>query len=147
MGDEKRTYFSDPGRMFPEIGSDGRVPTEQFLNACQGIADFVGKRMMGSFPAYLIHVVCKLTGFLGTAFAPVKSDISGNVRKVREKFLADPLAMPTIQDLVDHDLANNKSKLPHATEGLLWLKRCDGWTKSVNLKHNVVIIPEASSSC
>lgn len=39
---EISTYFSHPERMFPEI-EDDKVPTEQFLKACQGIADFVGK--------------------------------------------------------------------------------------------------------
>ncbi|KAI1708834.1 glycolipid transfer protein (GLTP) domain-containing protein [Ditylenchus destructor] len=49
------TYFSNKDRMFPEL-EDGLIPTEQFLMACQGVADFVG--------------------FLGKAFSPVKSDIS-----------------------------------------------------------------------
>lgn len=40
--DEVSTYFSHPEQMFPEIEND-KVPTEQFLRACQGIADFVGK--------------------------------------------------------------------------------------------------------
>lgn len=39
---EVSTYFSHMERMFPQIEND-KVPTEQFLRACQGIADFVGK--------------------------------------------------------------------------------------------------------
>jgi hypothetical protein len=38
----KETYFSHKERMFPELEADGKIQTEQFLLACQGIADFVG---------------------------------------------------------------------------------------------------------
>ncbi|KHN71921.1 Glycolipid transfer protein [Toxocara canis] len=99
---EVRTYFSHAERMFPEM-ENGKVPTEQFLRACQGIADFVG--------------------FLGTAFIPVKNDISGNVSKVRSKFESDREKLKYIEDLIDDDLAHNGGKLGYATEGLLWLKR------------------------
>uniref|UniRef100_A0A914D885 Glycolipid transfer protein domain-containing protein n=1 Tax=Acrobeloides nanus TaxID=290746 RepID=A0A914D885_9BILA len=100
---EKETYFSHTDRMFPELHDDDRIPTEQFLIACQGIADFVG--------------------FLGTAFSPVKSDIAGNVKKVRTKFETDKERMKYLQDLIDIDLNENNGKLGVATEGLLWLKR------------------------
>ncbi|VDM39130.1 unnamed protein product [Toxocara canis] len=99
---EVRTYFSHAERMFPEM-ENGKVPTEQFLRACQGIADFVG--------------------FLGTAFIPVKNDISGNVSKVRSKFESDREKLKYIEDLIDDDLSHNGGKLGYATEGLLWLKR------------------------
>ncbi|VDK64192.1 unnamed protein product [Anisakis simplex] len=97
-----RTYFSYPERMFPPI-ENNKLPTEQFLRACQGIADFVG--------------------FLGTAFIPVKNDIAGNVAKVRSKFDTDKVKFKYIEDLIDDDLAQNGGKLGYATEGLLWLKR------------------------
>ncbi|KAH7722617.1 glycolipid transfer protein [Aphelenchoides avenae] len=99
---EKETYFSHADRMFPDL-EEGRIPTEQFLTACQGIADFVG--------------------FLGTAFAPVKADISGNVKKVRAKYETNPQEMPFLEDLIDRDLKEHDGKLGIATEGLLWLKR------------------------
>uniref|UniRef100_A0A914ZVS4 Glycolipid transfer protein domain-containing protein n=1 Tax=Parascaris univalens TaxID=6257 RepID=A0A914ZVS4_PARUN len=99
---EVRTYFSHAERMFPEV-ENGKVPTEQFLMACQGIADFVG--------------------FLGTAFTPVKKDISGNVLKVRSKFESNREKFKYVEDLIDDDLAQNGGKLGYATEGLLWLKR------------------------
>uniref|UniRef100_A0A915Q1R7 Glycolipid transfer protein domain-containing protein n=1 Tax=Setaria digitata TaxID=48799 RepID=A0A915Q1R7_9BILA len=88
--------------MFPEI-EDDKVPTEQFLRACGGIADFVG--------------------FLGTAFVPVKNDISGNVTKVRTKYESNKTKFKYIEDLIDSDLAENGGKMGIATEGLLWLKR------------------------
>jgi len=37
----KETYFSHKERIFPEL-QNGKIPTNQFLLACQGIADFVG---------------------------------------------------------------------------------------------------------
>lgn len=39
---EKETYFSHKERMFPHL-ENAKIPTEQFLIACQGIAEFVGK--------------------------------------------------------------------------------------------------------
>uniref|UniRef100_A0AC35TS93 GLTP domain-containing protein n=1 Tax=Rhabditophanes sp. KR3021 TaxID=114890 RepID=A0AC35TS93_9BILA len=96
------TYFAYEDKMFPHLVS-GQVPTEQFLKACQGIADFVG--------------------FFGAAFNPVKQDIMGNVIKVRTKFESNKERMNTIESLIDQDLIDNNAKLGHATEGLLWLKR------------------------
>lgn len=40
--EKKETYFSHPERFFPEL-DNGRIPTEQFINACKGISDFVSK--------------------------------------------------------------------------------------------------------
>ncbi|VDN91538.1 unnamed protein product [Brugia pahangi] len=102
VSDEVATYFSHPEQMFPEI-ENGKVPTEQFLRACQGIADFVG--------------------FLGTAFIPIKNDISGNVAKVRTKYESGIDKCKYIEDLIEDDLAKNSGKMGSATEGLLWLKR------------------------
>lgn len=78
-----------------------------------------------------------MIGFLGTAFAPVKSDINGNVVKVRTRYEKDKEGMIIcliqyclliagqryLQDLIDKDLQDNGGKLGIATEGLLWLKR------------------------
>ncbi|KAK0418044.1 hypothetical protein QR680_013342 [Steinernema hermaphroditum] len=98
------TYFSHEERMFPAL-SEGRIPTAQFLHACQGIAEFVG--------------------FLGTAFNIVKCDISGNVARVRAKYESNRAAMPFLQDLVDLDLKETDGKLNvgRPSEALLWLKR------------------------
>uniref|UniRef100_A0A0N4Z6J9 GLTP domain-containing protein n=1 Tax=Parastrongyloides trichosuri TaxID=131310 RepID=A0A0N4Z6J9_PARTI len=96
------TYFSFEDKMFPHL-VDGKIPTEQFISACQGIAEFVG--------------------FFGTAFSPVKNDIMGNVIKVRTKYETDKIRMKTVQDLIDKDLIDNNGRLGIATEGLLWLKR------------------------
>jgi len=100
--EEEETYFSHKDRMFPHL-EDGLIPTEQFLSACQGVADFVG--------------------FLGKAYSPVKSDISGNVNKVRTKYEANKEDMKYVQNLVNVDLAEHNGQMGIASEGLLWLKR------------------------
>ncbi|KAH7327926.1 glycolipid transfer protein domain-containing protein [Stachybotrys elegans] len=53
-------------------------------------------------------------------FAPVKNDILGNVKKLRERQLAAPAESENIQDLCRNEL---KTKKHTATEGLLWLVR------------------------
>ncbi|KAF1763363.1 hypothetical protein GCK72_011629 [Caenorhabditis remanei] len=37
------TYFAKPEHFFPHLTEDGKIPTAQFLSACQGISDFVWK--------------------------------------------------------------------------------------------------------
>jgi hypothetical protein len=68
------------------------------------------------------------------AFSPVKNDILGNVKKLRERHLAAPLESENIQDLVRNEL---KTKKHTATEGLLWLVRgleftCIALSQNVN---------------
>ncbi|KAL7788959.1 glycolipid transfer domain-containing protein [Trichoderma ceciliae] len=54
------------------------------------------------------------------AFSPVKSDMLGNVKKLRDRQLAAPAESENIQDLCRNEL---KTKKHTATEGLLWLVR------------------------
>ncbi|KJZ78066.1 hypothetical protein HIM_02703 [Hirsutella minnesotensis 3608] len=54
------------------------------------------------------------------AFSPVKSDLLGNVKKVRDRQLAAPAESENVQDLCRNEL---KTKKHTATEGLLWLVR------------------------
>ncbi|KAI1340300.1 glycolipid transfer protein [Xylariaceae sp. FL0016] len=56
----------------------------------------------------------------GVAFSPVKSDMLGNVKKLRERQLAAPAESATLQELVINEL---KTKKHVATEGLVWLVR------------------------
>ncbi|PVU95354.1 hypothetical protein BB561_001868 [Smittium simulii] len=55
-----------------------------------------------------------------TAFAPVKSDITGNIKKVMTKYNSDKQSFNTLQKIV---LSEVNSKDKTATQGLLWLKR------------------------
>ncbi|KOS21412.1 Pleckstrin-like protein domain-containing family A member 8 [Escovopsis weberi] len=54
------------------------------------------------------------------AFGPVKSDLNGNIKKLRDRMLAAPAESQNIQDLCRNEL---KAKKHVATEGLLWLVR------------------------
>ncbi|PTB63954.1 glycolipid transfer protein [Trichoderma citrinoviride] len=54
------------------------------------------------------------------AFSPVKSDMLGNVKKLRDRQAAAPAESKNIQDLCRNEL---KTKKHTATEGLLWLVR------------------------
>ncbi|PNY23974.1 Pleckstriny domain-containing family A member 8 [Tolypocladium capitatum] len=54
------------------------------------------------------------------AFSPVKSDILGNVKKLRDRQLAAPADSENVQDLCRNEL---KTKKHTATEGLTWLVR------------------------
>ena len=51
---EEETYFSREELMFPHL-DDGKIPTEQFLSACQGIADFVGRPCIFYIFRSLVH--------------------------------------------------------------------------------------------
>lgn len=64
-----------------------------------------------------------LKGFFGTAFIPIKNDISGNIQKVYTKFEKNKESFKYLQDLIDSDLADHNNCIGVATEGLLWLKR------------------------
>ena len=47
--------------------------------------------------SFLGCIFIKLSGFLGTAFGPVKADINGNVVKVRTRFEKDPEGQKYLQ--------------------------------------------------
>ncbi|KAK0388649.1 hypothetical protein NLU13_4892 [Sarocladium strictum] len=67
------------------------------------------------------------------AFSPVKSDMLGNVKKIRDRQLAAPAESENIQDLCRNEL---KTKKHTATEGLLWLVRGLEFT-SIALSQNL----------
>ncbi|CEJ80337.1 Putative Glycolipid transfer protein [[Torrubiella] hemipterigena] len=67
------------------------------------------------------------------AFAPVKSDMLGNVKKIRDRFLASPVDSETLQSLVPSEL---KTKKHTATEGLIWLVRALEFT-SIGIAQNI----------
>lgn len=62
-----------------------------------------------------------VTDVLGSAaFTPVKSDMGGNIKKLKDRQMAAPLESENLQDLVRNEL---KTKKHSATEGLVWLTR------------------------
>ncbi|MCJ1410568.1 hypothetical protein MMC19_004654 [Ptychographa xylographoides] len=66
------------------------------------------------------------------AFTPVKNDMLGNVKKIRDRQLAAPMDSENLQDLVKNEL---KAKKHTASEGLLWLVRGLDFTAQA-LRHN-----------
>ncbi|KAL2875616.1 glycolipid transfer protein [Colletotrichum salicis] len=85
----------------PDADKENAIPTSDFLDASESLTtifDALG----------------------GVAFGPVKSDMGGNIKKLRERQLAAPGESATLQELVKAELATKKHV---ATEGLLWLVR------------------------
>ncbi|EJT78208.1 HET-C2 protein [Gaeumannomyces tritici R3-111a-1] len=80
---------------------DNAIDTAAFLDAAESLTTIFD--LLGS-----------------VAFTPVKNDMLGNVKKIRDRLLAAPAESETIQELVLNEL---KTKKHVATEGLLWLIR------------------------
>ncbi|KAL8382231.1 hypothetical protein RB595_006153 [Gaeumannomyces hyphopodioides] len=81
--------------------NDNAIETAAFLEASESLTTIF--ELLGS-----------------VAFSPVKSDIQGNVKKLRDRQLAAPAESETIQELVLNEL---KTKKHTAAEGLVWLVR------------------------
>eukprot|EP00050_Salpingoeca_kvevrii_P018844 m.79256 g.79256 ORF g.79256 m.79256 type:complete len:543 (+) comp8177_c2_seq2:196-1824(+) len=78
-----RTFFSQMEHKFGDVtihGDDG-IDTREFLEACRCIVPFLNS--VGS-----------------TTFAPVKSDINGNISKLQGHFDANPVRFNSLQSLV-----------------------------------------------
>lgn len=100
------TYFDTTKRSFTQVPIDeskdgGAIPTTEFLEASEALTGLFD--VLGS-----------------VAFQPVKNDMNGNIKKIRERQLASPVEGETLQDLVRNEL---KTKKHTATEGLVWLTR------------------------
>ena len=98
------TFFDNLKRSFEDVKvTEDGVDTGEFLEACDGVV--------------------KLFDFVNpTAFAPVVMDISGNIHKIRTKFLSDPINSVTLEKMMVSERKLGKGKRV-ATEGLLWLLR------------------------
>ncbi|KAF3917445.1 hypothetical protein ABW21_db0207598 [Orbilia brochopaga] len=70
-----------------------------------------------------------------TAFTPVKNDMNGNIKKIRDRQTAAPTVSGTLQELVLAEWAEKK-KGATASEGLIWLLRGLDFTAKA-LRHNV----------
>ncbi|KAJ2824943.1 hypothetical protein IWW50_003086 [Coemansia erecta] len=96
------------------VSEAGDINTAEFLEAAEGVV-----KLFGTLPALQVntHVLDS------AAFYPVKTDLSNNIKKVREKSLskpADPTVYDTLQKII---VAEAKEGDRTATQGLLWLKR------------------------
>ncbi|KAJ1985758.1 hypothetical protein H4R33_003796 [Dimargaris cristalligena] len=95
-------YFDTLPKSFADVPFvDGQVDTPAFLEAAEGLVD-------------LFDAINPL------AFKPVKADMTGNIKKIRTKYLTNPAAYATLEQIV---LSEVGAKDRSATQGLLWLKR------------------------
>ncbi|EGD97823.1 glycolipid transfer protein HET-C2 [Trichophyton tonsurans CBS 112818] len=102
---EGGTWLDTMKRSFEDVpvdeSSDNAISTTEFLEAAECLV--------------------KLFDILGSvAFTPVKNDLLGNIKKIRDRQLAAPAESETLQALVLNEL---KAKQHKATEGLVWLIR------------------------
>ncbi|KAK5116530.1 hypothetical protein LTR85_009155 [Meristemomyces frigidus] len=99
------TYFDTAKRSFTSVpvnkSKDNAISTTEFLEASESLTGLFD--VLGS-----------------VAFKPVASDMTGNIKKIRDRQLSSPLESETLQDLVINEL---KTKKHTATEGLVWLVR------------------------
>ena len=97
--------FFDGKRSFADVpvsaDQDNAISTSEFLEAGE--------------------TVTRLFDVLGSAaFKPVKSDMLGNITKIRTAYLASPVDNASLQSLVRNE---RKTPCHTATEALLWLTR------------------------
>ncbi|KNE60604.1 hypothetical protein AMAG_05984 [Allomyces macrogynus ATCC 38327] len=98
------TYFDTLPKNFTQVqvaSNDQGIETAAFLEATEGLIALLD--LLGS-----------------AAFKPVQSDMAGNVKKIRDKYVTDTAKYTTLQAIVLDEKADKKKT---ATEGLLWLKR------------------------
>ncbi|CAD6584954.1 MAG: hypothetical protein ASARMPREDX12_002743 [Alectoria sarmentosa] len=104
------TWFDTLHKTFDDVpvqaNKDNAIPTSDFLEAAESLTTLFD--VLGSM-----------------AFTPVKNDMIGNIKKVRDRQLAAPIESETLQSLVISEL---KTKKHTATEGLLWLVRALDFT-------------------
>ncbi|BCR93776.1 GLTP domain-containing protein [Aspergillus luchuensis] len=112
------TWFDQQKRSFADVkidaANDNGISTTEFLEAAESLTTLFD--VLGS-----------------KAFTPVKSDLTNNIKKVRERQLAAPAESETLQALVVNEL---KTKKHVASEGLLWLVRGLDFTAQA-LRHNL----------
>ncbi|KAF1924890.1 glycolipid transfer protein [Didymella exigua CBS 183.55] len=112
------TFFDGVKKSWEDVPvdatKDNAISTTEFLEAAESLTTLFD--VLGS-----------------AAFKPVKNDMSGNVKKIRDRQLAAPTLSETLQDLVLNEL---KEKKHTASEGLVWLNRGLDFTAQA-LRHNI----------
>ncbi|MCJ1481919.1 hypothetical protein MMC06_002080 [Schaereria dolodes] len=112
------TWFDGLRRKWQNVpidaSRDNAIATSEFLEAAESVTP-----------------LCDLMG--SVAFVPVRQDMLGNIKKIRDRQLAAPADSENLQTLVISEL---KIKKHTATEGLLWLTRgLDFFAQA--LRHNI----------
>jgi len=119
------TFLDTLKRSFTDvpIDSNNAISTSEFLEAAESLTTLFD--VLGS-----------------VAFTPVKSDMLGNVKKIRDRQLAAPGDSANLQDLVRNEL---KAKKHTATEGMVWLVRGLDFT-AIALTQNLANVSEELST-
>ncbi|KZZ91532.1 Glycolipid transfer protein domain protein [Ascosphaera apis ARSEF 7405] len=110
------SWFDSLRRSFPDvpIEENNGIKTTEFLEATESLTTLFD--LLGS-----------------VAFTPVKNDLLGNVKKIREYQLTHVTQSETLQSLAADERSQKKKT---ATEGLLWLVRGLDFTAQA-LRHNL----------
>ncbi|KAI9298956.1 hypothetical protein K502DRAFT_322568 [Neoconidiobolus thromboides FSU 785] len=96
------SYFDSIVKSYVDVPTENGIEVVSFLEATESLVSLFD----------LLHA---------TAFAPVKSDMNGNVAKIRKKYLENPTEYTTLQKIVESEVGLGSKRV--ATQGLLWLKR------------------------
>ncbi|KAK7207904.1 glycolipid transfer protein domain-containing protein [Myxozyma melibiosi] len=109
------TFFTTMKRSFADVPvADGKVSTTEFLEAAESLVSLFD--LLGS-----------------AAFSVVQKDMTGNIKKIRDRQTAQPAVSVSLQDIV---LSEKVEKNKTATQGLLWLTRGLQFT-AVALRKNI----------
>ncbi|EER38624.1 conserved hypothetical protein [Histoplasma capsulatum H143] len=113
---EGGTWFDTLTRGFDAVpvADDNAISTSEFLEAAESLTTLFD--LLGS-----------------VAFTPVKNDLLGNIKKIRDRQLAAPAESETLQALVLNEI---KAKKNTASVGFLWLVRGLDFTAKA-LRHNI----------
>ncbi|KAL1650032.1 hypothetical protein SLS58_001409 [Diplodia intermedia] len=99
------TFFDTVQKSFVDVpvdaANDNAIRTSEFLDASESLTTLFD--VLGS-----------------AAFKPVKSDMTGNITKLRNRQIEKPADSETLQALVINEIGEKKHT---AAEGLLWLTR------------------------
>ncbi|KAK9478143.1 glycolipid transfer protein domain-containing protein [Lipomyces japonicus] len=118
------TFFDTAKRSFADVPiADSKISTTEFLEAAESLVSLFD--LLGS-----------------AAFTVVQKDMNGNIKKIRDRQLANPAVSTTLQDIV---ISEKVEKNKTATQGLLWLTRGLEFT-AVALRRNVSSNEELTDS-
>ncbi|KAK9495874.1 glycolipid transfer protein domain-containing protein [Lipomyces doorenjongii] len=118
------TFFVTMKRSFADVPVEaGKVSTTEFLEAAESLVS-------------LFDLLAS------AAFTVVQMDMNGNIKKIRDRQLANPVLSSTLQDIV---LSEKVDKNKTATQGLLWLTRGLHLT-AVALRKNIESTEELNES-
>ncbi|XP_049808139.1 glycolipid transfer protein [Schistocerca nitens] len=95
----RKNFFTTVQVPFPDV-IEGKINTSNFLEASKGVVELVDR--------------------FGGIFAPVKYDMSGNIKKLTEKYETNKERFMYLNDMI---LIEKQENGNYATDALLWLRR------------------------